>query len=201
MTLFVIFTGTKPVESLADDDEIRYFLAVGMIENFNKDLRNLKELNQRTSIQSAKSLECEKGEIKRLASIIEGLEKEIQDAAEVEEEDQPRKMNEVKRQELTENNRMNKMILRDFKKDLRDFLNDTESLTPDYNETQGATIGHLLQALWKNYTDHGIHDYVSIESLDFDVDEDVLQHVKRAGLVVQNKNNPDQIRLVDFTLQ
>ena len=40
-----------------------------------------------------------------------------------------------------------------------------------------------------------------MESLDFDVEKNALEQVKRAGLIVQNSKNSDQIKLVDFTLQ
>ena len=188
------------LEGLVDDEQLRYFLAVGNLENSIKDLRTLQRLNQDTRTQNTKSLASEKKEVQNLASIIESLEKEVRENDNVDKEDQLKKMNQDKRQELTKNTRTNKMILKDFKKELRDFLNDTESLTAGYNpDHDTSSFGHILQSLWKNYTENGIHDYVSIESLDFDVDSDVLEHLKRAGLVVNNSKNPEKIRLVDFT--
>lgn len=194
--------GTKPVDGLVQDDQIRYFLAVGMVENFNKDLRTLKEINQHSLNQSNKDLAAEKRETQQMTSIIEGIGQEIGEKAVGEKEgDQPSKVSLDKKVELTANTRMNKKILRDFKKKLRSFLDDTESLSPDYSDSHGSRVGILLQALWTNYIDNGIHDYVSIESLEFDVEKEDIEHVKRAGIVHQNRKNPDQIRLVDFTLQ
>ena len=191
---------TNPVEGLVDDEQLRYFLAVGNLENSIKDLRTLQRLKQDTRTQNTKSLATEEREVQNLERITESLEKEIRENDNVDKEDQLKKVNQDKRQELTKNTRTNKMILKDFKKELRDFLNDTESLTPGYNPDKDTSrFGHILQALWKNYTENGIHDYASIESLEFDVDSDVLEHLKRAGLVVSNSKNPDKIRLVDFT--
>ena len=190
----------KSLEGMVDDEQLRYFLAVGNVENNIKDLRTLQHLQQETKTQNTKSLNMEEKDIQKMASFIESLEKEIQVNDAVEKEDQLKKVNQDKRQELTKNTRANKMILKGFKTELRDFLNDTESLTPGYNAEQDTSrFGHILQALWKNYNENGIHDYVSIESLEFDVDSDVLEHLKRAGLVVSNSKNSDKIRLVDFT--
>ena len=124
-----------------------------------------------------------------------------QDGVDDDKEEQLQKANYDKRLELTKNTRANKMILKDFKKELRDFLNDTESLTPGYDaEKDSSRFGHILQALWQNYTKNGVHDYVSIESLEFDVDSDVLEHLKRGGMVGSNSKNPDLIRLSDLTM-
>ena len=188
------------LEGLVDDEQMRYFLSVGNLENSIKDLRTLKQLKQDSISQNSKSLVMEKKEIQKVASFIERFEKEIRENDGVDKEDQLKKVNQDKRLELTKNTRANKLALKEFKLGLRDFLNDTETLTPGYNEDQDSSrFGHILQALWKNYTENGIHDYVSIESLEFDVETDVLEHLKRAGLVFTNSKNKDQIRLVDFT--
>ena len=186
------------VEGLLEDEETRYFLAVGHLENSIKELRTLKHLDTKTL--NTKSLANDRKEIQKVASYIESLEKEIQENDGVDKEDHLKKVNKEKREELTRDTRANKMILKGFKMGLRDFLNDTESLNPGYNEQHDASpFGHILQALWKNYTENGIHDYISIESLEFDVDSDALEHLKRGGLVESNSKNPDRIRLVDFT--
>ena len=188
------------VEGLVEDEETRYFLAVGHLENSIKELRTLKQLNLTTGTLNTKYLAIDSQEIQKVASITESLEKEIRENNGVAMEDQLKKVNQSKRKELTNDTRANKMILKSFKVELRDFLNDNESLNPEYNtDHENNRFGHILQVLWKNYTENGIHDYVSIESLEFDVDSDALEHLKRAGLVVSNSKNPDKIRLVDFT--
>ena len=155
------------------------------IENSNQDLRTLKTLNDLTQKENIKSLSSNQKEVQTLAAIIEGLEKEIENYEVTEKKDHLKRVNVDKREALNKNSRANKMILKDFKSGLKDFLFDTEKLSPDY-EGHDYSLGHLLQALWKNYKDNGVHNYISIESLDFDVEKDALEHVKRAGLIVQN---------------
>ena len=58
----------------------------------------------------------------------------------------------------------------------------------------------LLQTLWTNYLQHGHAEYVSIQELEFDVEEEDLQHLVSAGIVTQHKNDKDLIKLVDFTM-
>ena len=191
----------NPVEGLVEDEETRYFLAVGHLENSHKDLRTLKQTQNQRRTLNAKSLANDRNEIQRLATYNESLEKEIRENDGVDKEEQLKKVNQEKRKELERDTRANKLVLKGFKIELRNFLNDTESLTPGRNaDNDSSPFGTILQALWQNYTKNGIHDYVSIESLEFDVDSDALEQLKRGGLVESNSKNLDKIRLVDFTL-
>jgi len=191
---------SNPVEGFVEDDKVRYFLAVGEIENVNDDLRRLKELNELTETENIESLASNQRQVHSLEAIIEGLKKEVEDYAATEKKEHLKRVNIEKRKALKENSRANKLILKELKSGLKDFLYDTERLSPNY-ESHDSSLGHLLQALWKNYKDNGVHNYISMESLDFDVEKNALEQVKRAGLIVQNSKNSDQIKLVDFTLQ
>ena len=90
--------------------------------------------------------------------------------------------------------------MKHLKNELKHFLDDTAKLDPNHNEDQGSSFGYLLQALWRNFVDNGVHDYISIESLEFDVEESVLDQLIIAGVVTQNKNNSDLIKMTDFTM-
>ena len=48
--------------------------------------------------------------------------------------------------------------------------------------------------------DHGPSEYISIESLDFDVLQEVLEQLVRADVVQEHPSNPDKIKMVDFTM-
>ena len=65
---------------------------------------------------------------------------------------------------------------------------------------RGPSFEVLLQTLWTNYLQHGHAEYVSIQDLEFDVEEGDLQHLVSAGIVTQHKNDKDLIKLVDFTM-
>ena len=191
----------NPVEGLVEDEETRYYLAVGHLENSIKELRALKQTQNQCRTLNAKSLANDRNEIKKVATYNESLENELRENDGVDKEDQLKRVNQEKRKELERDIRANKLVHKGFKMELRSFLNDTESLTPGHNaDTDSSPFGAILQALWHNYTQNGIHDYVSIESLEFDVDSDALEQLKRGGLVESNSKNLDKIRLVDFTL-
>ena len=48
---------------------------------------------------------------------------------------------------------------------------------------------------------HGDSDWVSIEGLDFDVEEETIEHLIDAGIVQVHAKNRDHIKLVDFTMK
>ncbi len=105
-------------------------------------------------------------------------------------------VNAEKRKEFELHERFNKLNLKSLKRELKGFLDDTSRLQ---NQDDSA-FGFLLQALWTNFVNNGVHEYVSIESLEFDVEQDVLEHLETAGVITFNKNNTDLIRLVNFTM-
>ena len=57
-----------------------------------------------------------------------------------------------------------------------------------------------MQALWSNFNLNGQNEWLSIEGLDFDVLQPELEQLIRAGIVLQNPNNSDGIKLEDFTM-
>lgn len=64
-----------------------------------------------------------------------------------------------------------------------------------------SPFGYILQALWQNYMHHGDSDWVSIQGLDFDVEEETVEHLVDAGIVNIHAKNRDLIKLVDFTMK
>ena len=48
---------------------------------------------------------------------------------------------------------------------------------------------------------HGDTDWVSIEGLDFDVEEETVEHLVDAGIIDIHAKNRDLIKLVDFTMK
>ena len=51
----------------------------------------------------------------------------------------------AKRKELNDHIRKNRMILKQMKTDLKSFIDETAKLDPDFDESEGSSIGYLLQ--------------------------------------------------------
>ena len=64
-----------------------------------------------------------------------------------------------------------------------------------------SPFGYILQSLWQNYMQHGDSEWVSIEGLNFDVEEETIEHLIDAGIVQVHAKNRDHIKLVDFTMK
>ena len=64
-----------------------------------------------------------------------------------------------------------------------------------------SPFGYILQSLWQNYMQHGDSEWVSIEGLNFDVEEETIEHLIDAGIVQVHAKNKDHIKLVDFTMK
>ena len=71
-------------------------------------------------------------------------------------------------------------------------LNENNEVSP---------FGYLLQSLWQNFMEHGDSDWVSIEGLDYDVEEETVEHLVDAWIIQIHAKNRDLIKLVDFTMK
>jgi len=187
-------------EGFVEDDQIRYFLAVGQVEQLVKEMRDMKEITGKSLVGTKVLLGTLNKNLKEQADLVKSLEDELSGSQEKSVEEEVSDFNVVKRKELNDNNRWNKMIVRQMKSDLKSFIDQTAKLDPDFNPADGSSFGYLLQALWKNFLDHGPSEYISIESLDFDVPLEVLEQLVRADVVQEHPSNPDKIKMVDFTM-
>jgi len=190
----VALVNDEAVEGLVDDVQSQYFISVGLIEKSNENLRQLIQMNEKISEHSNQSLADIRKEIEKQAGVNRNLEEELKGDI------SNKERNVEKRREFSQQERNNKLNLKYLKNELKHFLDDTAKLDPNHNEDQGSNFGYLLQALWRNFVDKGVHDYVSIESLEFDVEKTVLNQLTSAGIVIQNKNNSDLIKMTDFTM-
>jgi len=139
--------------------------------------------------------------IKEQSALVTKLEREISVSKGESVEDEVSGSNVTKRKELTHHIRKNGLILKQMKTDLKYFIDETAKLDPDFNENDGSSIGYLLQALWKNFLDNGPSEYISIESLSFDVPEKNVEQLVRADIVQKQPSNSDNIKMVDFTMR
>jgi len=187
-------------EGFVEDDQIRYYLAVGQVEELVKEMRDIKEITGKSLAGTKDTLSMLNKTIKEQADLVKSLEDELAGTQDKTDEEEASDFNLAKRNEFNDNIRWNKMIVKQMKNDLKSFIDQTAKLDPDFNPADGSSFGYLLQALWKNFLDHGPSEYISIESLDFDVPQEVLEQLVRADVVQEHPSNPDKIKMVDFTM-
>lgn len=184
------------VEGLVEDPEIRYYLAVGKIEKELEEMRQAKEMSdQCLASHDAQQKELD-SKIQEQNSVITALEKEVKDAEIT--GDSTEDGNIVTRHEISQQIRANKLIVRELKAGLKKFIDSTAALEHKDKVQQSSPYGYLLQALWKNYLNNGM-EYLSIQEQEFDVPENVLEHLVQAGIVLIHPNDQDKIRVEDFT--
>jgi len=179
-------------EGLVEDEESQYFIAVGLIEQEIENLRKMKTINDKQASFSVEELQKLRKDIAKQAEINDNLEEELTRSCDKTD------VNAEKRKEFELHERFNKLNLKSLKRELKGFLDDTSRLQSQ--DGDGSKFGFLLQALWTNFVNNGVHEYVSIESLEFDVEQEVLEHLENAGVITFNTNNNDLIRLVNFTM-
>jgi len=187
-------------EGFVEDDEIMYYLAVGQVEQLVKEMRTVKEITRKNLSNAKDTFDSLKKSIKEQSEIVTKLESEISASKGESVEVEVQSSNLAKRKELNDHIRKNRMILKQMKTDLKSFIDETAKLDPDFDESEGSSIGYLLQSLWKNFLDNGPSEYISIESLSFDVPEKNVEQLVRADIVQEHPSNPDKIKMVDFTM-
>lgn len=190
-----VMAGEK-VEGLPEDPDIRYYLAVGKLEKQLVEMRQAKEMSEQRMQSHAQTLEQLDFKIKEQKEVIARMEKlgeETTGSSETKED-----VNLAERKELNNKVRANKILLRDFKKSLKLFIDMTAELDPEMSGQEGSPYGHLLQALWKNYLENGF-EYLSIQDQDFDVPDSTLSHLVQAGIVKYHPSDKDRIKMEDFT--
>jgi len=186
-------------DGFVEDDKIMYYLAVGQVEELVKEMTSMKELSGMNLAATKSTLATLKKSIREQDDLVKSLESELVTNDDVSAEEEVSQFNLVKRRELNDNIRKNKMIVKEMKTDLKAFIDETAKLDPDFNPADGSACGYLLQVLWKNFLDNP-GEYISIQALDFDVPEAVLQQLLGADIVMVHPSNPDLIKMTDFTM-
>lgn len=184
------------VEGLVEDSAIRYYLAVGKLEAQLEEMRQMKEMSEQTTAAHVSTLKDLEAQIKEQNAIIVRLEKETPDVDIS--GDSVQAVNLQARTEMNKQLRDNKILTRSLKSDLRKFIDCTAKLDPGHSPQDGSPFGYLLQALLQNFFTNGM-EYMSIQDQDFDVPQSVLSHLIEAGIVRSHPNDPDKIRMEDFT--
>ena len=179
-------------EGLLEDDStgIQYFLAVGQVEAEVTELRKLADITDHNLETNKNTLAALSKMTDEQNEIIRTLEQERQNKGlkgTTEESNE-----EVAK--LEQGVRLNKTVLRELKmgfKQLIDTLSDTLPGT--------ASVGLLLQELWSNFLTHGSGKSIKLGDLAFEVEDEVVQQLVCAGIVLVEGEEKDMLRMVDFT--
>jgi len=180
----------------SEDPAIRYYLAVGKLEAQLEEMRQMKEMSEQTTAAHRTTLEDLEAQIEEQNAMVVRLEKETPDTDIS--GDTIEAVNLQARRDMNKQLRDNKILIRSLKSDLRKFIDCTAKLDQSHNPQDGSPFGYLLQALLQNFFTNGM-EYMSIQDQDFDVPPSVLSHLVQAGIVRSHPEDPDKIRMEDFT--
>lgn len=160
----------EPLSGLVEDEQSRYYIAVGCIEKQLEDLRQRSSLNVKAEANCAQDLDkirftqmfssmpyqnyssC-RDEIAKQKKIVSNLETELGQTNTKDD------VNSGKRKEFQMQSRHNSMVLKSLKGELRDFLNDRAKLNPNYQEDQGSCFGYLLQVEFQTKIHTKVYNY------------------------------------------
>jgi len=189
-------------EGFEDDEQIKYFLAVGHLEEQKKELMQIKEMSEHNIANNAKDLKKYNQFIEEQSTLVKNLEEELAKSSAVNEEGQETEQTKEAKTNLESDIRLTRKCVKDLKGFLREFIEKTANLDPNYSGEVGASIGYLLQALWSSFLKSGGHrEYIHIEALQYDVQDEDLQQLTGAGILEVDPKDPKKIRMVDFTMR
>merc|ERR1719154_802088 len=95
---------------------------------------------------------------------------------------------------LCKGNRLNKTVLRELKMSLRKLIDSLSDSSPGT-----SCVGLLMQELWANFVSNGFSKSINLGDLAFEVEEEVVQQLVKAGLVVVEGEDKEMLRMIDFT--
>ena len=179
-------------EGLVNDDTtgIHYYLAVGNLEAEVAELRKLAEITEHNLDSNKNTLSSLQGMVEEQIEVVNKLELERKQG---EGEGEKEVINtEVAKLEVEVG--LNKTVLREFKMSLRQLIDSLSDSSPGT-----ASVGLLLQALWANFLSRGPGESINLGDLAFEVEEEVVQQLVGAGLVVVEGEEKDMLRMVDLT--
>ena len=183
---------TQP-EGLVEDDTtgIQYFLAVGQVEAEVAELRKLAEITEHNLESNVKTLAALQKMAEEQMKVVKDLELEKEREGLMDKDDQDSN-EEVKKLELGV--RLNKTVLRELKMSLRQLIDSLSDNSPGT-----ASVGLLLQELWATFISRGPGETIKLGDLAFEVEDEVVQQLVTAGLVVVEGEEKDMLRMVDLT--
>lgn len=196
-----IIKKTDP-EGFEDDEQIQYFLAVGQIEEQGLELRKLKEMYDNNIVANGKTIKALHQYIEEQTELNKSLAEELAKADKMEDDQDDDEQTSTAKRKVEADIRLTRKILKELKLFLKDFIEKTAKLDPNYQVEEGASIGYLLQALWSSFLQGGTHrDYIHVEDLQYDVHDKDLQQLATAGILQTHPKDPKKIRMVDFTMR
>eukprot|EP00092_Neocalanus_flemingeri_P032437 GFUD01035278.1.p1 GENE.GFUD01035278.1~~GFUD01035278.1.p1 ORF type:complete len:240 (-),score=87.21 GFUD01035278.1:43-762(-) len=182
-----------PPEGLVEDDAtgIQYFLAVGKVEAEVAELRKLAEITEHNLESNKNTLGSLQRMVEEQMEIVNGLElKKKHDEC----DDREKEEIDTEVGKLEVGIRLNKTILRELKMSLRQLIDSLSDSSPGT-----ASVGLLLQELWANFISKGPGECIKLGDLSFEVEDEVVQQLVGAGLVVVEGEEKEMLRMVDLT--
>jgi len=187
------------LEGLSEDNGMRYYLAVGELEEQVKSLRNLKECSERLNQDKENEFNKLKLEMEEQRMLNAKMEEEItQLKSQTTNTDCSAR--DIEKEKTKALKRTNKLVLRKIKDEFRRFLEDVsrkENSSDDIDVT--SNTGLLLQTLWSQFQ-KDCDAWVDIDGIPHDVPDPILNKLVENGVVLKNSDDANQIKLENFTM-
>jgi len=187
---------TLPPDGLDEDKGVRYYVAVGMLEQQIKDDKDLKNITDR-NIETNKQILSELNtHIANQQKLIKKME-DIVEARAVEERSEEGQA--LTRRKLEKDLRNTRLATKELKSFLVEFINKIGA-GPDV-EDGCVPMGMLLQALWTEFQQNDREGWMDIENLDFEVRDEDIQQLFKSDIIQMKNGNPKVVQLIDFTMR
>jgi len=176
------------------DEDVRYFVAVGQLE---QSLTELKEINN-IAERSVEGNEAIISDLQERINLQQGLVQKMKELVDRRRSEAQSDQGKAKaRLEMENKLRATRQITQEFKAFLVEFVNKMGSKD---NLNEGSVpMGFLLQSLWAEFQQNGIQGWVNIEELDYEVRDEDVDTLYKSGIILRKDKNPNVIQLEDFT--
>lgn len=186
-----------PPEGLDEDTGVRYYVAVGMLEQQISELKDIKHISDR-NIESNRLILEDLGKhiaeqqklVLRLETVVEERRKEARSSEGMA----------VAKRMLENELRATKLSTKEFKDFLVEYINKIGTLDPNI-ENGDVPIGYLLQSLWYEFQINNKEGWISIEDLDFEVRKEDVTYLLECEVIKMKADDRNIIQLIDFTMQ
>lgn len=189
---------TKLLKSSAPeglDEGVRYFVAVGMLEQQVNELKEIKLISDRNVEGNELILQDLQERIQQQKTLVKKME-EVVDRRRTEARSDAGKAK--TRLDLENKLRATRQVTQEFKAFLVEFVNKLGVKDGDMKEGS-VPMGFLLQSLWTEFQQNGVQGWINIEDLEYEVRTEDVETLEKSGVILRKSDNPNIIQLEDFT--
>jgi len=175
------------------DDNIKFYLAVGELQKHNETLRSHLEVSQSNLASIDADVKVTEELIEQYQEFLAATKEYVKRRKEPTESAQSSVTS--KTEEMDQKIRATNVVYKKIKSYLADLLN---RMSPAAEGQEDSSMARFLQELWNAFQGSPTQ-WVDLSGLDFDIEDEVVHQLVRAGIIENHPEEPSKIRLIDFT--